>query len=153
MTTVQEIDTTTTIKTLSTDEQATFIAQAEKEVTRVMRELKQYFWERKPKMENLRSKSTHDRYISYRQPTIRQQVLRPEIGVLAFVTEEQIDHWANERQFQYYLYVFTFGSRESVPKIVDQGFVLAGGATIPILKVEQKLIVASTKHGEVTIVL
>ncbi|KKS30466.1 MAG: hypothetical protein UV60_C0008G0028 [Parcubacteria group bacterium GW2011_GWA2_43_11] len=152
MATVQE-DKTTSIRILSSEEQALFFIQAERNIAHVMRMLNQYFWKHKPKMLNPRSVSAADRYISYRRPRIKQQVSRPEIGVSAFVTVEQINHWRGEPQLQYYLYVLT--ARSGVPerKVVDQGYELEGDATISILEVEQEYIVINTKSGKMTILL
>ncbi|HCC05575.1 TPA: hypothetical protein DEP58_04755 [Patescibacteria group bacterium] len=150
MTTVQEFNTSTTNRTLSIEEQATFIAQAEQDIARTMKKLNQYFWERKPKMENLRSTTRH---ISYRPPSIKQRVSRPEIGVFAYVTEEQINHWKSVPQFQYYLYVFSAGSDTAEAKVVDQGYDLEGDATITITEIEQRHVVINTKSGKMTILL
>ena len=150
MTTAQEDKST--IKTLSTEDQQTFISLAKQDITHIMRELNQNFWKRKPKMMNPHPVSIK-RYKSYRQPRIKQRVSCPEIGVFAFVTEQQIGHSRSEPQLQYYLYVLTARSGRSERKVVDQGYELEGDATISILEVKQEYIVIKTKSGRMTILL
>lgn len=137
----------TVAKTLSVDEQATFTAQAEKEVARIMTELN-WLWELKPKMA-----SSHG-YVPYRQPAIKQREFKAEIGIAAFVTEEQIDHRIDDPQVRYELYVLTTGSEHVERKAEDHGYDRGeGGAFLTILEVGPERIVINTKNGKKTIVL
>lgn len=142
----------TIVKTLSVDEQATFTAQVEKEVARIMSELNR-LWECKPKMVNLYSMSTADSYMPYRRPSIKQREFHPEIGVAAFVTEEQIDHWVSDPQIRHELYVLIAGSEKAERKAEDHGYGREGGAFLTILEVGQEHIVINTKSRKATISL
>ncbi len=130
---------------ISKDEQAVFIAQAEKEIARIMSNLNR-LWECKPKM--LSSIPMTDGYISYSQPKIKQKELRPEIGILAFVTEEQIDHRVSDPQIRHELYVLIIGNEKAEPKVKDHGYYSEGGAFLSILEVKMEGIVINTKDGK-----
>lgn len=145
----------TAVRTLSTEEQATFTAQVEKEVARVMAELNR-LWECKPKMVNPHpmGMGAADGYVSYRRPSIKQQEFHPEIGVAAFVTEEQIDHRVDDPQIRYELHVLTAGSEKAECKAEDHGYDRGeGGAFLTILEIGSKRIVVNTKRGKATISL
>jgi hypothetical protein len=131
------------VQTLSVNEQAAFKIQVEKEVARVISELN-LLWECKPKM---LSDSSPD-YVPYRQPSIKQIEIRPEIGVAAFVTEEQIDHRVRDPQIRHKLYVLIAGSEMAKSKAEDHGYNHEGGALLTILEIERKQIVFKTKDGK-----
>ncbi|MBD3282298.1 MAG: hypothetical protein GF387_01695 [Candidatus Portnoybacteria bacterium] len=137
----------TAIRTLSMKEQATFTAQVEKEVARIMSELNR-LWECKPKMVNPHPMSVADSYMLYRQPSIKQREFHPEIGVAAFVTEEQIDHRTSDPQIRYELYVLTAGSEKAERKAEDHGYSREGGAFLTILEIDAECIVIKTKNGK-----
>lgn len=92
---------TTPAPTLALDEQAIFSAKVEKESLRIMTEL-EHLWECKPQMA---PDGPGQGYHAYARPALCQQVVRPEIGVAAFVTEEQIDHRVNLAQMRREVYV------------------------------------------------
>ena len=144
----------TAVKTLSVDEQATFTAQVEKEMARVMAELNR-MWEFKPKMVNSHpmGMGVSDGYVPYRRPSIKQREFHPEIGVAAFVTEEQIDHRVSDPQIRHELYVLTAGSEKAKREAEDHGYDREGGAFLTILEIGAERIVINAKSGKVTIAL
>jgi hypothetical protein len=147
----------TAVRTLSMEEQATFIAQVEKEVARVMAELNR-LWECKPQMvasypAGMTMPMGTPTYVPYRQPSIKQREFHPEIGVAAFVTEEQIDHRGSDPQIRYELYVLTAGSEKAERKAEDHGYRREGGAFLTIIEVGPEHIVINTKSGKQTIML
>jgi len=142
------------IRTLSMDEQAAFTAQVEKEVARVMAELNR-LWEFKPKMVDPHpmGMGVSDGYVHYRRPSIKQREFQPEIGVAAFVTEEQIDHRVSDPQIRHELYVLTAGSEKAERKAEDHGYDREGGAFLTILEIKAERVVINTKSGKATIAL
>lgn len=128
------------IQTLSVEEQASFTVLIESEIARVMTELKR-FHKLKPKM--LSSYATVDGYVTYRQPSIKQQVFRLEIGVAAFITEEQIDHRGSDAQIRYELYVLTVDSKNAQPIAEDHGYEREGGAFLTIIEVGVGCVIVS----------
>ena len=142
----------TAVRTLSVDEQATFTAQVEKEVARVMAELNRLH-ECKPTMVNPHPMTMADGYVPYRQPSIKQREFHPEIGIAAFVTEEQIDHRVSDPQIRHELYVLTAGSEKAERKAEDHGYGREGGAFLTILEIGAERIVINTKSGKATIAL
>ncbi len=86
------------------------------EISKVLEELEKW-WELEPQMladyGNITMPMVTPSYISYRRPSIKQKVIKPEIGVAAFVTEEQIDHRGSDPQYRYELFIITHkdGSR------------------------------------------
>lgn len=147
----------TAVKTLSVDEQATFTAQLEKEMARIMAEFDR-LWERKPKMVATYAAGVvmpmgTPTYVSYHRPSVKQRVFRPEIGVAAFVTEEQIDHHVNDPQIRHELYVLVAGNDKAECKAEDHGYGPDGGAFLTILEVGSESIVINTKRGKATISL
>jgi hypothetical protein len=138
---------------LSAEEQAAFAARVEKEVSRIMADLNR-LWECKPQMPNRHSSSMSDGYVPYRQPSIKQREFRPEIGVAAFVTEEQIDHKASDSQIRYELYVLTVKGETAVCKAEDHGYDRReGGAFLTILEVASEHVSINSKSGKQTIKL
>lgn len=147
----------TATRTLSEDEQAAFTAQVEKEVARVMSELNR-LWECKPKMiashpAGMTMPTNTPTYVSYRRPSIKQREFHPEIGVAAFVTEEQIDHSLSDPQIRHDLYVLTAGGEKAERKAEDNGYGREGGAFLTILEVGTERVVINTKSGKATIAL
>jgi len=142
----------TAVQTLSVNEQTTFIAQVEKEVARIMAELNR-LWECKPKMVNPHPMTIADGYVPYRQPSIKQQEFRPEIGIAAFVTEEQIDHRVSDSQIRHELFVLTAKNKKAKSMAKDHAYDSEGGAFLTILEVGAEHIVINTKKGRVTISL
>lgn len=125
-------------KKLSVDEQATFITKVEQEMARVMSGLEQ-LWECKPKMVSTQSIGMSDGYMLYKKPWIKQQQLRAEIGVAAFVIEEQIDHRVRDAQMRHSLYVLTTGSEKAECKAEDHGYTSQGGAFLTILEINTEI--------------
>ncbi len=128
------------IETLSAEDQAKFISLVESEISRVIAEL-QRLHKLKPKM--LSPYATADGYTMYRQPSIKQREFRPAIGIAAFVTEEQIDHRGSDAQIRYKLYVLTVNSKNAQPIAEDHGYEREGGAFLTIIEVRPESVVIS----------
>jgi hypothetical protein len=143
---------TTSVRMLTVDEQTTFNTQVEKEVARIMAEHGR-LWECKPQMVNQHPTSMADSYTSYRQPTIKQREFHPEIGIAAFVIEEQIDHRVSDPQIRHELYVLTAGSEKAERKAEDHGYGREGGAFLTILEIDREHVVINTKNGKSAITL
>jgi len=83
------------VSKLSKAEQKKFLARVEEEIQKVMIEY-QKLWELKPQM--LPSLSgmggiygAGGGYIPYRQPYLKEKKVRADLGIAAFIVEEQID--------------------------------------------------------------
>lgn len=138
------------VQTLTTEEQADFTALVEEEVSRIMENLNRS-WESKPEM--LASVPTHSGYTSYRRPSIKQKEIRPDIGVAAFVAEEQIDHRGSDPQIRHDLYALTHDKEKAEVMTEDHGYGREGGAFLTILEIGPDRIVINTKSGKSTISL
>ena len=146
-----------TVRTLPAEEQATFTAEVEKEIARIMAELNQ-LWEYKPQMPasyptGMAMPMGTPGYVPYRQPSIKQKEIRPEIGVAAFVIEEQIDHRGSDPQIRYNLYVMTVGNEKAEFVAEDHGYGREGGAFLTIIEIGPERIVINTRSGKKTISL
>ena len=141
---------TAVMRTLSPEKQSDFSALAEREITRIMAELNQ-MWECKPRMVSAHPMSG-DGYISYRRPSVKQKEFRPEIGVAAFVVEEQIDHRGSDPQIRHELYVVTTGEKAEC-LAEDHAYNSEGGAFLTILEINLERIVINTKRGKRVIAL
>ena len=136
-----------TVAKLSEEEKADFLLHVEKEKNMLMAELA-LGWAKKDAMPNPRPMSSVvDRYVSYRQPSIRQTEVSPEFGLAAFVVEEQIDHRGSDPQFRHQLRVLVAGSEESMIVTDDHGYESDGGALLEILSLEKEGIIINTKTG------
>ncbi len=138
-----------TVQMLSMEAQTAFVTTAENEIARIMDGLNR-LWKAKPSQ---LPDYPDAGYVPYRQPSVKQREFRPEIGVAAFVTEEQIDHLGSDRQMRYELYVLTAGSGKAERKADDHGYGREGGAFLAILEVKPDRIVINTKRGKSTISL
>ncbi len=84
---------------------------------------------------------------------IKEKIIRADIGIAAWVTEEQqIDNWLSMPQMRYKLYVMKYGEE---PKVVleDHSYEYEGSAVIAIVSLEVDKVVANTRHGKKTIEL
>jgi hypothetical protein len=134
------------IELLSEKDQAKFIDKTNKEVDRIKSQL-DAMWQRKVKM------FTCSGYVSYLQPAIKQLEIRPEIGVAAFLTDEQIDHQeGGDRQMRRELFVLTFDKEKAELKTEEHGYT-AEGVSLAILEVGAREIVVNTRNGKETIIL
>jgi hypothetical protein len=134
---------------LSASEQAAFQAKTKNEEERVLGDLNA-MWKNKGKMLDERSGS----YVPYRRPSIKNSECHPEIGVSAFITEEQIDHRVMDPQIRYELHVLTAGKDKVVTLAEDHGYDKGdGGAFITIVELTQDHIIINTKGGKQTIAL
>ncbi len=135
------------IATLSTEDQAAFAIKVETELQRIMGHLEK-LWMRKPKMRS----STGD--VSYRHPSIKQKEIRAELGVAAFVTEEQIDHMVSDPQMRYELFVLGADAETAHCVAEDHGYDRQdGGAFLTILDLNVERVTINTKNGKSTIPL
>jgi hypothetical protein len=153
-----DIKKVTTMRKLSADDQVAFSTRVEEEISRIMSELER-LWDLKPQMvasypaEASMPMGTPS-YVPYRRPSIKQQEIHAEIGVAAFVTEEQIDHRVSDPQIRYELYVMTGKNKKAERKAEDHGYdKREGGAFLNILEVTSDHIIINTKHGKSTIAL
>ncbi|MEX0999929.1 MAG: hypothetical protein WD000_08230 [Thermodesulfobacteriota bacterium] len=144
------------VRTLSVEKQVAFTALVKREEERIMEDLKR-LWELKPRMVNPHPApvlgSGDDGYTAYLRPSIKQRVFCPEIGVSAFVTEEQIDHRANDPQIRHELHVLTVGNDKVQHMAEDHGYDREGGSFLTILEVNEESIAINTKSGKKKIVL
>ncbi len=136
-----------TTPALSEDEQKIFISQVEKEILRIQEELDRA-WERRPKMLDRYPTTFGDGYRPYQRPLIKQREDRPEIGVSAFVVQEQIDHVGSDPQIRHELYVLTFGDQMAERKTESHGYASEGGALISIITIKPESIIINTKDGK-----
>jgi len=145
------------VKTLTDEEQKEFSARVKSEVEKVMAE-KIRLWELKPQMlfgnrlPNGMSISVPIPMSSstpYRQPSVKDSVAHIELGVAAFVVEEQIDHRGSDPQMRYELYVYKHG--DETAKIVDEdhGYEKDGGAMLNLISLAQNSVTFSTSRGGV----
>jgi hypothetical protein len=131
----------------SAEAQAEFQDKANKEIDRIKSHLDE-MWQRKVKM------FTADGYASYVQPSIKQMEIRPEIGIAAFLTEEQIDHRVGgDRQMRRELFVLVSGKEKAELVAEDHGYASNGGAVLAILDVDLGNIDIDSKRGRMTIPL
>ena len=141
------------VPTLSVEKQTAFTVTVEKEVARIMENLNR-LWECKPQMvasypAGMTMPMGTPSYVSYRQPSIKQREFRPEIGVAAFVTEEQIDHRGSDPQLRFALYVLIDGKKEVEMKTESHGYNRTeGGAFLSILEIGPDCITINTKSGK-----
>ena len=133
------------VKTLTKKDQVAFIKKAAKEKARIMADLER-LWECKPKMVAAFPSATG--YVPYRRPLIKQEEIRAEIGVAAFVTEEQIDHRVSDPQIRFELHVLVFGSEKAETVAEDHGYDREGGGFLTILDINQNSITINTKAGK-----
>lgn len=139
---------TVVVQTLSAEEQREFFDLLTQEIGNALKRPRE-LWPHKPHMHD-----SNGRLTSYHQPNIKQVVERLEIGVAAFVVEEQIDHFVDDRQMQYTLFVLTRKSGKAEQKAEDHGYNnREGGAFLTIIEVEVDHIVINTKQGKETISL
>ncbi|MFA6198141.1 MAG: hypothetical protein WC734_03240 [Patescibacteria group bacterium] len=140
------------VSTLSTKKQAAFLAVVQSEQQRIMAELER-MWGFKPQMIASTPGSTSG-YRSYQRPNMKQSEVRAELGVAAFITEEQIDHHpGGDPQIRFEMYVLTVGDTKAVCKAEDHGYGRDGGAFLAILEVTADQVVINTKSGKQTISL
>jgi hypothetical protein len=92
-------------------------------------------------------------YVLYEEPTIKCEIIKPEIGVAAFVTSEQIDHYPNDKQMRFELYVMLEHEKKSKVMVENHGYDHEGGAMLNIIDVEEDYILIETKEGKRKIIL
>ena len=146
----------TVVRVLSAEEQAIFSTKVEQEMARIMVEFEQQR-ALKPQMRASYPEGTAfvgaPSHRSYRPPSIKQTKFRYDIGVAAFVTDEQIGHKETNPMIRYELYVLTFGNEKAESKARDHGCSYEGGAFLTILEIEPDRIVINTNSGKKTILL
>ncbi len=140
------------VSKLSKAEQKKFLARVEEEIQKVMIEY-QKLWELKPQM--LPSLSgmggiygAGGGYIPYRQPYLKEKKVRADLGIAAFIVEEQIDHRVSDAQIRYNLYVFTPQIPEAELLFKDHGYTSEGGAFLTIVAIEPGKVLIRSKAGE-----
>ena len=134
------------LQLLSPEDQSSFNAKVNKEVDRIKRQLDE-MWQRKVKM------FTSEGYVNYLKPAIKQLEVRKELGIAAFLTEEQIDHReGGDRQMRRELFVLTFGKEKAELKAEEHGYDTEG-VSLAILDLELKEVVVNTRNGKKTIKL
>jgi len=142
-----------TPQTLSLEDQATFSTLLESAQNGIMEELNR-FWECKGKMlasyPAVSVPVTSPTYVRYTRPSIKQTVAHLEIGIAAFVTEEQIDHRLTDPAFRHELFILSAGGVARC-KFEDQGYVSNGGALITILSLRSEEVDISVKGVKKTI--
>lgn len=93
-------------------------------------------------------------YISYQPPRVKQREFRIDIGVVAFVVEEQIDHRVTDRQMRHELFVLTDKDEKAERKAEDHGYTRSeGDAFLTILDIKRNSITINTKGGKQVIEL
>jgi len=140
------------VRTLTVDEQAAFIALVQAEQQRIMTELER-MWGFKPDMIASTPGWPSGRQ-PYQRPRMKQSEVRAEIGVAAFITEEQIDHHAGgDPQIRFEMYVLSAGDVKAECKAEDHGYGREGGAFLSILDLTAEAVTVNTKAGKRTILL
>jgi len=122
----------TTNRALSIDEQTAFAVRVNDEKLRIMTEFYK-LWECKPR--------------DFPMPGIQETEIDLEVGVAAFVIEEQIDCRAGDPQIRRGLYVLTVG-KDIEKKAEDHGYGREGGAFLTIVDVKPEYIIINTKKGK-----
>jgi anti-sigma regulatory factor (Ser/Thr protein kinase) len=84
---------------------------------------------------------------------MKQSEVKAEIGVAAFITEEQIDHRVDDPQMRFEMYVVMAGDEKATCRAEDHGYVREGGAFLTILEVTADAVTINTKSGKRTITL
>lgn len=141
---------------ISKNEQETFAGAVDKTIEGVMAR-KFELWHLKPQMvakypAGMVMPMGTPTYVNYRQPSVKQKVVRANIGVAAFVIEEQIDHCVDDPQTRYELYVMTH--KESLPRLIteDHGYERnEGSRVIAIVELNQDSILINTQSGQRTL--
>lgn len=138
-----------TVRKLTEEEKVAFKAKVRAEQARIMERLYELH-----KLKPLAILKTGE-YGSYYEPSVKQSVTRADAGVAAFVTEEQIDCHAGDRQMRHELFVCVAGKSHGVVerKAEDHGYEREGGAFLTILEVEFDHIDINTKRGKQTIAI
>jgi len=136
---------------LSDEQQEKFKDQVEAEIEKIMARLNES-WNLKPKMlasypAGITMPRGTPAYVPYRAPHLKEKIVRADIGIAAWVTEEQIDHRESTPQMRYELYVMKFGKN---PRVVleDHSYEYEGSAVIAIVSLEADKVVANTRHGK-----
>ena len=133
----------TTVQTLSESDQQAFTAKVDAEMDRIMAHLNK-MWKLKPTMLDLRGN-----YAAYYQPKVKEQIVRANIGLAVFVTEEQIDARDGHRQMRYELYVMTSEDTQSRRLAEDHAYEpREGSGVIAIVDVNRDKITINTRHGQ-----
>jgi hypothetical protein len=139
------------VRTLSADEQAKFLATVQSEQQRIMAELERMWGFKSPMVAT--GPGWPSGYQPYQRPRMKQIEVKAEIGVAAFITEEQIDHRVDDPQMRFEMYVVTAGDEKAECKAEDHGYVREGGAFLTILEVTADTVTINTKTGKRTISL
>ena len=131
---------------LSSDEQTLFTTRVEQAVGEIMTE-KNHLYELKPTMVGHTGN-----YVPYRRPSVKQSVVHANLGISAFVIEEQIDHRVDDPQTRYELYVM-FAKDKTYRYITeDHGYEKREGSNvIAILELTQDSVLVNTKNGQKTL--
>lgn len=130
--------------------QAAFSAKAEEEMARIMEEMKDLHKRKSTMPSDMPGGSG---YTSYQPPRVKQREFRIDIGVVAFVIEEQIDHRVTDRQMRHELFVLTDKDEKAERKAEDHGYTRSGGAFLTILDIKRNSITINTKGGKQVIEL
>jgi hypothetical protein len=86
-------------------------------------------------------------YVAYQVPRIKQEEVRPEFGIGAFVSIEQIDHHGKDPQLRYELYVVDKSSSRVL--LEDHSYEKEeGSALIAIIDLSRNEIVVNTRGGK-----
>jgi len=131
-------------KFLSDSEQSAFSAKIVEEQANIMKELETLHKKRPALMPDGPGKRSY-----YTEPRLKQSVVRVEIGLAAFVMEEQIDHHSDDRQMRDSLFVFRNGQEHAQMKYEDHGYDRNGGAFLTIVSLTPDRIVINTNGGKV----
>lgn len=126
---------------LTAEEQVRFEQQAQEAGERVMAEFMRLH-ALKPTMSGTRGPT------GYFPPRFKEQEIRAELGVAAFVVEEQIDHHVDDRQIRLDLYTFRNGQKNAEFKAESHGYESAGGAFLTILDIDQDKVLINTENGK-----
>ena len=143
---------------LSAEEQQAFTALFQSEKERVLADLIER-WTHKPTMPasypaGMMMPAGTPSYIPYQQPFTHQLVLRTDIGVGAFVTEQQIDHFSTDKQMRHELYLLTHGKTQAELVADSNGYERReGGSFLTIIEVSRSQVLINTKSGKRTIKL
>lgn len=138
------------IRVLSVEEQKEFEDFFESEMQRVLA-LKEQLWHSSPKKAMISPVPVfriEDTYIDYKHPSIWSHVLDKRIGIGAFITAVQIDHFATDRQLQYEVYLARHGMPKSRIIFEDHAYLIREGDPAIIgLEVDGTKVVFNTRRS------
>lgn len=145
-------------KQLSPVEQLEFEKLLKNEIARIMTTLHE-LWECKPQMLMDYSgwgmiPSGSPAYTNYKEPSIKYEIINKELGVSAFITEEQIDNQGKDPQYRYELFVLKHGDQEVKRIFEDHAYEKReGSALIALVDLTPNKVTINTRDGKKTIKL